>query len=310
MRRRGGRAIIPDAGPEPLHRLLRCELTVVHQQFIHILALRAWGETETAARINAVDQVDFPNAMRIIDLLVDRGLPLGLAGDSFAPGAERRSVLLAEQSMERRIAAVLADCRPADPRAAALVAAAEAPRAAYVAWLAGAIEQAPPSVPAPPQGAAEAEAFAWLLALIEQTMVHAFVQWHRGSPSEADWAWASSGAAMMQATDLVQFHAGRRNVPVPAATPAPRTTDDPAEAMRLDCVFAGACAERAALAAREASDGWLGDFWQRVAAHGRALAAREAGSAHPAVASNPKGFHSFERTLRTKVRTREPVTYG
>ena len=53
-----------------LNKILRCEMTAVNQQFIHVLALRDWGFAETAERIMAVDYVDFPNAMRIIDHMV------------------------------------------------------------------------------------------------------------------------------------------------------------------------------------------------------------------------------------------------
>lgn len=45
-------------------------LTAVSQQFFHMLVLRKRGRPDLAARIKLVDDMDFPNAMRIIDLLL------------------------------------------------------------------------------------------------------------------------------------------------------------------------------------------------------------------------------------------------
>ena len=71
---------------ESLNDVLRCEMTAVNQQFIHVLALREWGDDETAERIMQVDFVDFPNAMRIIDYLVETKTPIALASGSCTPG--------------------------------------------------------------------------------------------------------------------------------------------------------------------------------------------------------------------------------
>lgn len=42
-------------GAEHLVRLLRTEVTAVHQQFVHILALRQWKNEDLLSRITAVD---------------------------------------------------------------------------------------------------------------------------------------------------------------------------------------------------------------------------------------------------------------
>ena len=119
-----------------LNRVLRSEMTAVHQQFIHILALRDWGEAEAAERVMAVDRIDFPNAMRIVDYLVETERPLVLPPDRVVPGRDYRSILAAELAMERRLCATLGQAAGADARARDLISTAAAPREAYAAWLA------------------------------------------------------------------------------------------------------------------------------------------------------------------------------
>jgi bacterioferritin (cytochrome b1) len=67
MATRGNGNSVLNRQSESLYRLLRCELTAVNQQFIHALGLRDWGYAEAAERIMAVDYVDFPNAMRVLE---------------------------------------------------------------------------------------------------------------------------------------------------------------------------------------------------------------------------------------------------
>lgn len=73
---------------EHLTHLLRVELTAVHQQFFHVLALRFFNDEELSAQITAVDSEDFKNAMLIIDLLVGEGLPIALPSHQFHPGSD------------------------------------------------------------------------------------------------------------------------------------------------------------------------------------------------------------------------------
>ncbi len=96
-----------DIQSDSLNGVLRCEMTAVNQQFVHVLALRQWGDDETAERIMQVDRVDFPNAMRIIDYLVETETPIGLVSDRFTPGANYRSILLSEQTIEQRLSAAI-----------------------------------------------------------------------------------------------------------------------------------------------------------------------------------------------------------
>ncbi|MDX1576571.1 MAG: hypothetical protein R3285_10280, partial [Kiloniellales bacterium] len=238
-----------------MNELLRCELTAVNQQFTHVLALREWGEAEIAARIMEVDCVDFPNAMRILAFLLKTGAPLDLAPDSYVPGRTVTGILFAEQAMERRLAAVLADVRVTSPAARAHVATAQAPRRAYAEWLAERLSErnADDGDRARPDPAA-ADLVAHLIAMIEQSLAHAFVHRHAGDTAGADAAWAASGSAMMQLTALVRLFAARQDVPAPGAFPALRIARRPELAVEADASLSALVARRAAEAARQTDE--------------------------------------------------------
>jgi bacterioferritin (cytochrome b1) len=292
-----------DRQSESLNRLLRCELTAVHQQFIHVLTLRERGREETAARIMKTDTVDFPVAMRIIDFLIETGAPLALASEAFAPGQDHRSILAAEQTMEARLRAALdaADC--ADERAVALLATAEAPRDAYAAWLAAQLGDSDPDpAPAAPRFPETAGLVAHLAVLIEQAMAHAFLHWHRGTRDHADAAWATSGGAMMQMTAFVELFAAHRATPAPGDMPALRIADDPADAFDCDRRLAADCAEEAAGAAAACREPALAALCRSIADYSRRLSVWSPEAPHPAAATNPAAFASFEATLDRFVR--------
>ena len=208
---------------DSLNDLLRWELTAVNQQFIHVLALREWGDDETAERIMEVDFVDFPNAMRIIDYLVETGTPIAIGSGRFTPGTDTRSILLSEQAMELQLSTAIATAAWTDDRARALISTAEGPRVSYAVWLTDRLNSASHRASdATLTGTETASLVAHLIAMIEQTMVHAFMHWHGGDPAGADSAWASSGAAMMHLTELVHLFAAHRTVPGPGEIPAPQ----------------------------------------------------------------------------------------
>ena len=189
---------------DPLTDVLRCEMTAVNQQFIHFLALREWGDDETAERIMRVDRVDFPNAMRIIDYLVETKTPIAIASGSCTPGTNYRDILLSEQTMERQISAAIEKSSCTDDRAQALISAAAEPREAYAAWLTDRLNRTNHDESgATLAGTGTARVIAHLIASIEQTMMHAFVHWHGGDPDGADAAWASSGAAIVMLAETL-----------------------------------------------------------------------------------------------------------
>ncbi|MCY4451050.1 MAG: hypothetical protein OXC01_03785 [Immundisolibacterales bacterium] len=61
-----------------LSRVLRLQLAAVQQHFIHVPPLGAWKEEAVADRIVAIDAVDLPNAMRIVNCRVSTGHLLAL----------------------------------------------------------------------------------------------------------------------------------------------------------------------------------------------------------------------------------------
>jgi bacterioferritin (cytochrome b1) len=288
-----------DEQAEALNRLLRCELTAVNQQFIHVLALRAWGEEEIAARIMDVDMVDFPNAMRILGTLVATGQPFDLAPDPFVPGSDVTGILLAEQAMEQRLSAAIDGAQVTSQRAQALVATAQEPREAYARWLAERLFESDTNGAAESRTDADtADLVAHLIAMIEQAMAHAFVHWHAGDVANADAAWAASGGAMMQLTEMVRLFAAQRSVPAPGAFPAMHIALRPEEAVEADRRLAALCAEEAARVAGHSAEDTIADLCRRIADYSLEQSRWRPGSEHPASRTNPPAFASFEATLK------------
>jgi bacterioferritin (cytochrome b1) len=284
---------------DSLNDMLRCEMTAVDQQFIHVLALRQWGDDKTAERIMQIDQVDFPNAMRIIDYLVETKTPITLASGSCTPGTSYRDILLSEQTVERQLSAAIERSACTDDRAQALIAAAAEPREAYATWLTDRLNGANRGEPgATLAGTETAGIVAHLIALIEQTMVHAFVHWHGDDRDGADAAWASSGAAMMDMTEMVHLFAAHRTVPVPGEFPALHIADAAAEALDFDRQLAERCANEAARASDESEEIALADLCRKIADRCLELSRWNPGQAHPAINNIPPAFGSFEATLK------------
>ncbi len=284
---------------ESLNELLRCELTAVNQQFTHVLALRAWGEEEIAARIMEVDEVDFPNAMRILGHLIETGAPLDLAPDPFVPGRTVSGILSAEQAMERRLTAVLAETQVMEPRPQALVATAREPRQAYAEWLAERLsDSASNDADRARPDAATADLVGHLIVMIEQAMAHAFVHRHAGDMAGADAAWAASGGAMMQLTELVRLFAARQDVPAPGAFPALRIARRPEEAVEAGKKLAALVAEQAAQGAQQTDQDDLAELCRRIADDSLEQTRWRPGQEHPAGRTNPPAFASFEATLK------------
>jgi hypothetical protein len=280
-----------------LRSLLREQLTAVHQQFIHIIALREWGDEEFAARITKVDNADFPVAMKLMNHLVAVASPLDLSFQAFAPGNTVREIIAAERTVEQRMSAALSFDVGADHPIAGWIAAARAPRRQYAAWL---DERESALVDEQPADRTSTNAlggmFTHLIALIEQVMAHAFVHWHRGSKDDADTAWAASGAAMMKATALVRATAAHRAIPLPTDHVAIAIQSDPALAHEADRCLSSSCA-RSAQEAAEGTDGDLVGLCRDVADYAQSIAVHRCDGAHRFVVGGPKAFQSFEKTL-------------
>jgi hypothetical protein len=250
-----------------------------------------------------VDYVDFPNAMGIIDYLVRAGSPILLASECPAPGTTHAGILLSEFALEQRLSAVIekAVCTNDQPRALTL--AARAPRGAYADWLTDRLDG--PRDHETLQDDLFPESFgvfAHLIATIEQAMVHAFVHWYEGELRIADAAWATSGAAMMQATEFVHLFAAHGTLPLPNELPGLRIAGESAAGLEFDRQLADSCAREAAEAADACNDIAIADLCSRIARYSSRLSAWKTGHAHPAADDNPAAFSSFEGTLRKFVK--------
>lgn len=280
-----------------LNRVLRAQITAVHQQFVHVLGLRQWGLEDMAKRILEVDRIDFPVAMKIIDYMVSSGKPVELEPDPFTPGACEAEVVAAELLMEQRLHAALLAADISTPPASKLIATALAPRQDYADWLSARTH------PIATQEREEsdlvdtfAQVFSHIIVMIEQAMTHAFVHWHHGQKTNADSAWATSGAAMMLATRIVKWFAARREVPVPKTFPSLRISDQPDEAVEFDRQLVNSfasCTEALSEVANEEVREW----YRTMSQYAIRLSNWEPGQEHPAKVSNPPAFQSFEATL-------------
>ncbi len=282
---------------ESLIGLLRCKMTAVNQQFTHILSLRARGDRETAARIEQVDNVDFVNAMRIIDHLVANGVPIELEPGLYVTGCARTSMLFAEQAMESRMAAAIAAVACEAAVFDRLVAPALAPRADYARWLSGELETAPPEADEEERfGEVTFDLCAHALALMEQSLVHAFLHRQAADLRAADASWATSGAAMMHLTSIVRLLTGEGSTPFPGTSPRLNIAHASRDAPELERELAAQTAEAARQASRDTDHPGIATLCRDIAGDCDRISAWSPGAPHPAQETNPPAFHSFDKT--------------
>jgi len=286
-------------GMAGLSDLLRAELTAVNQQFIHVLALNRLGHAAEADRLYEVDVVDFPNAMQIIDHHMASGRDLRLPLELPQPGFPMRGLLQAELQIEARMRDLLATIDSADNAARRLCERAAESRPAYQAWLTGMLADNPEAPIARGHPAID-PLFACLIAVLEHQMIRAFAAWHGGNATEADRAWASSGVAMVQATDLVNALTDLGAVPLASGV---RPTDLPGWlgdiAVERDLMAAYG---RAAQSAAQQAEPPLQEICGRIADYTRSLETWRPEAPHPAIAACAPSFRSFSATLRKFVR--------
>jgi hypothetical protein len=189
---------------------------------------------------------------------------------------------------------------PTDEVGAKMFAATLAPRSSYRRWLEAELASlAGDSTELPTTSFRAADlVFSWLITTIEQTMAHAFVQWHQGRRDMADISWASSGLAMVQATSLVNALADLNTVPASMDVRTLAVTLDSDAAIRQDARLAHELAEVAAESMQQETDPSLKAICEQVTCHARALAAWRPPKPHPALASCAPSFRSFEATLQ------------
>jgi bacterioferritin (cytochrome b1) len=277
--------------------LLRCELNAANHQFTHILALQKWGMDEEAARITEVDNVDFANSMKIIDYLIQNGMSVSPARAEFNPGTDYASILRGEQATETRLVAAIERSADIDASARHLVDTASAPRAAYAQWLTCRIESCSTESDSVNATATALQYLvAHLITMIEQSMIHAFIEWHGNNKHAADAAWATSGAAMMHLTRLVRLFATLPSAPTGGTCPQSNICYQPGETLHADRDFALLCVQQADTAAQRCDHPAIAKYCSSIAGSYREFASWRPENVHPAATTNPPVFHSFAAT--------------
>ena len=300
-----------------LNRVLGLQLAAVQQHFIHVLMLRAWNEEAIADRITSIDAVDLPNAMRIVDHVVSTGYlpPLASdhrtsAGNMPRPGESLNAVYAAEMRLDCRLTDVLTSAEreltpyggnvPID-----LVSIPLESRTSYRDWLRQQLEHpcdgVKPGELADPAKLGLDSLFANLMVMINQTLVHAFVHWHRGTCDLANSVWEMSGAAMMHAAGIVKALALRHVAPDPARAvihgkiALPCVAAAPSDALASDRLLAERCYAAARQAAIVQEEADLAATCDRIENYYGELVRWRAGQKLPQL-ENP--CLDFERVLR------------
>lgn len=257
-------ALFPQQTRRHLAEVYRAEVLAVNQHFIDILTLGAWGDTHSVAAIRAVDNVDFPNAMRLAGALVADGAANDLiTADSRLepemphPGATTEAVLVAEADVEHRVIEALDACGTLDIQYRHLI---DVPRAAHHGfgdWIGNRLKESSGTISPPlrrlPEAAHAAlnDVFAVQVFLINQGLVHAFVHRFNQNKALANATWTSITAVMHQAADIVTLMAKRGNAVCPAesalmAADSPITVAANSEtAARADRTLSATCADLA-----------------------------------------------------------------
>ncbi len=188
-----------------LNALLTQLLVAVSQQFLHMLRLRRLGHPDMVARVKVVDDLDFPNAMQIIDFLMKMGAPVTVGPHLIAPARFTRDILQTELAFEQGFQAFLQTLEFQSGGAQEKLAQAKAPREAYRSWLAETLGHTPPDPDAQFPVPEKPRLFPVLLQLMEQSLLHAFANWHEDMVEEASTSWQISGAAMLYLRALSDF---------------------------------------------------------------------------------------------------------
>ena len=272
-------------------------MSAVHQQFVHMLALRQWQSGEVLERITAIDTVDFKNVMHIIDKLASLKVPATLPSHKIVPGHDVASILRAELRMERHLASVLDDIDVSDQGAKLLFGRAAAPRDEYRNWLEVEIKRHEPVAYEDRTSKALAVLFAELIALVEQSMMRAFMLWHSGHKIEADNAWRLSGASMLYGTAIVKRAAHDGWMPIPSASPEVLMAYVAKDSFEADMTLVRRCAEMGQAAADSDSDDAMSRTCLRISEDCGLILTMEADGEFPAVFGRSPVFESFGATL-------------
>ena len=246
-----------------LNALLTWLLTAVSQQFFHMLLLGKRGQSDMVARLKVVDDTDFPNAMKIIDLLLVRGEAVSVGSHCIAPRLSTHAILDTELEFELRFAGFLRSVDMQSSEGRERLAQAWAPRDGYRAWLTEQKYHLSASPNRLGRSVEPPELFSSLLQLMEQTLLHAFAYWHEGKKAEASTAWQISGAAMLYLTTLAEF-CGTDDPGTPGIEIPGSIIVMPESRFVADVQVVRRCAQAARLLASTSEDSKLQSLGQRI----------------------------------------------
>lgn len=261
-----------------------------------MLALKQWENEEILGRVTDIDREDFQNAMQIIDMLVSRKQPIQLQAHKFFPGSDLPSVLHAEDQMETQVSEILSAIEVTAPDAIARVKRASAPRPEYRSWLKSQIGRLKSKGNTPDTHESIAKFVAALIALVEQSMLHAFYYWQNNYRIEADNFWRISGAAMLYGTALIKRGALIGALPSPAQIASVRMDEDLEGAFHSDRSLIQQCAELGRAAASDEKDEATQRICLRIANDCDLIAGMKIGGNFTAVFGRSKAFESFGDT--------------
>jgi bacterioferritin (cytochrome b1) len=314
----------PELGPhvlQALNSILRVQMMAVKQHFIHVLILEAWGDAETAAGITAIDSIDLPNAMRIVDFIASEHAVPELSGDRQSlvrnmpvAGATYEGIFAAARAAERRLIDVLKTSQRTLSTLEAhdkahLVREPLAARESYQQWMA---RQAAKGLASGSSSLRLSQSelltlnalFAHLMVVIEQGIVHSFVHLHSGQEEFARMAWEISGAAMMQAADITKLLAQSHAAPpvgeavLAGMVALPRVGSTSADAMMLDQALAQRCRTMAESATKALRSTGFESVCEGCVVYNQAVVDWQEGHDLPDI-TNP--CRDFDRTLKMYV---------
>ena len=141
-----------------------------------------------------------------------------------------------------------------------------------------------------------ADLTAALIALVEQSMLHAFKLWHTGQVAEADNAWRLSGAAMLYGTALVKRAALAGNMPAPSTSPGMKMQNNLDSAFQADMALVQRCAEIGRTSANALGGNAIGRVCVRIADDCDLILGMEPSGEFPATFGRSPVFESFSAT--------------
>ncbi|MDU8946618.1 hypothetical protein [Ovoidimarina sediminis] len=203
--------------------------------------------------------------------------------------------------MERNLASLIDELDVADGETKPFIDRAAEPREEYRNWLGAEIQKHEPVAYDDKTSKAVAALLAELIALVEQSMMRAFMLWHSGRKIEADNAWRLSGASMLYGTAIVKRATHDGWMPVPSTSPEVQMAYAPEEAFEADLAMARRCEEMGQEAAEKSGNDAMGRTCLRISEDCGLILNMETDGEFPAVLGRSPVFESFSATLERQL---------